>query len=62
MYISRKLDVSSVLEHKSCFLFGPRQCGKSSLIRETIPGAYIFDLLNADTFSRLARNAGYVVQ
>ena len=60
MYISRKLDVSSVLEHKSCFLFGPRQCGKSSLIRETIPNAYIFDLLNADTFSRLARNVGYI--
>ena len=60
MYIYRKLDVSSVLEHKSCFLFGPRQCGKSSLIRETIPNAYIFDLLNADTFSRLARNVGYI--
>ena len=60
MYISRKLDVSSILEHKSCFLFGPRQCGKSSLIRETIPNAYIFDLLNADTFSRLARNVGYI--
>ena len=60
MYIQRKLDVSSVLEHKSCFLFGPRQCGKSSLIRETIPDAYIFDLLNSDTFSRLARNAGYI--
>ena len=60
MYIARKLDVSKVLEHKSCFLFGPRQCGKSSLIRETIPDAYIFDLLNSDTFARLARNAGYI--
>ena len=60
MYIARKLDVSKVLEHKSCFLFGPRQCGKSSLIRETIPDAYIFDLLNSDTFARLARNVGYI--
>ena len=60
MYISRKLDVSKVLEHKSCFLFGPRQCGKSSLIRKTIPDAYIFDLLNSDTFAHLARHANYI--
>lgn len=32
MYIPRKMDVKTVLERKSCFLFGPRQCGKSSLI------------------------------
>ena len=60
MYISRKLDISTVLEHKSCFLFGPRQCGKSSLVRETIPDAYVFDLLNSDTYARLARNTGYI--
>lgn len=60
MYISRKLDIFTVLEHKSCFLFGPRQCGKSSLVRETIPDAYVFDLLNSDTYARLARNTGYI--
>lgn len=49
-----------MLEHKSCFLFGPRQCGKSSLVRETIPDAYVFDLLNSDTYARLARNTGYI--
>ncbi len=60
MYIARKLDVASVLAKKSCFLFGPRQCGKSSLIRETIPEAYIFDLLSNDTFRLLSRSPGYI--
>ena len=60
MYIPRKLDIASILEKKSCFLFGPRQCGKSSLIRETLPDAYVLDLLSGDTFRRLARNPGYI--
>ena len=59
-YIARKLDVMGVLEKKSCFLFGPRQCGKTSLIRETLPDAYVFDLLSGDVFRRLARNPGYI--
>lgn len=60
MYIARKLDVASVLAKKSCFLFGPRQCGKSSLVRETIPDAHMIDLLSGDTFTRLARNPNYI--
>ena len=60
MYIARKLDVASVLKKKSCFLFGPRQCGKSSLVRETLPDAYMLDLLSGDTFTRLARNPNYI--
>ena len=60
MYIARKLDVASVLQTKSCFLFGPRQCGKSSLVRETIRDAHVFNLLSGDTFTRLARNPSYI--
>jgi len=60
MYIARKLDVASVLQTKSCFLFGPRQCGKSSLVRETMPDAQVFNLLSGDTFTRLARNPNYI--
>ena len=59
-YIARKLDVAGVLGKKSCFLFGPRQCGKTFLVRETLPDAYVFDLLSGDTFRRLARNPGYI--
>ncbi len=60
MYVARKLDIASVLKNKSCFLFGPRQCGKTSLVRETLPDAHVFDLLSGDTFARLARNPNYI--
>lgn len=60
MYIQRKLDIASVVKHKTCFLFGPRQCGKSSLIRESMPDAYVFDLLSSDTFTRIARDPNYI--
>ncbi len=60
MYIERKLSIASVLRSKTCFLFGPRQCGKSSLVRETMSDAHVFDLLSRDTFSHLARNPNYI--
>ena len=60
MYIARKLDAASVLKAKSCFLFGPRQCGKSSLVRETMPDAHVFNLLSGDTLMHLAGNPNYI--
>ena len=60
MYIARKLDIASVLNTKSCFLFGPRQSGKSSLVRETMQDAHVFNLLSGDTFAHLARNPNYI--
>lgn len=60
MYKPRKIDVADVLKRKSCFLLGPRQCGKSSLVRETLKDAYVFDLLSGDTFMRIAGNPGYI--
>ena len=60
MYIDRKLDIASVVAKKSCFLFGPRQCGKSSLVRQTLPDAHVLDLLSGDTYTRLSRNPGYI--
>lgn len=56
------MDVASVVQKKSCFLFGPRQCGKSSLVRETMPDAHVFDLLSSDTFAHLARNSNYIAE
>lgn len=49
----RKLNISELLEKKSMFLFGPRATGKSTLIREQLPAARIYDLLDAETFRRL---------
>ena len=60
MYIARKLDIAAVMKSKSCFLLGPRQCGKSSLVRETMHDAHVFNLLSSDTFFHLARNPNYI--
>ena len=46
----RALDLRALVEHRSVFLFGPRQTGKSTLVRHTFPDAAFYDLLEADTF------------
>ena len=43
---------------KSMFLFGPRQTGKTSLLRTQFPNALYFNLLQADTFLHLSGNPG----
>ena len=60
MYIERNLNFTETLKRKSVFLFGPRQCGKSSLIDHTLPDAHIFDLLSAETLIRLTSDPGYI--
>jgi len=52
--IERLLNLSPLLENKSHFLFGPRQTGKSSLIRAQLPQLLIFNLLESDTFAKLS--------
>ena len=54
-YIPRLLDVASLLEKKSCFLFGPRQTGKSSLIRHSLKKVPVYNLLDNPTFLSLSR-------
>jgi predicted AAA+ superfamily ATPase len=40
-------------KRESAFLWGPRQTGKSTLLRERFPGARRYDLLLSDEFRRL---------
>lgn len=56
MYIPRILDLEGVLRRKSLFLFGPRQTGKSSLIRHVLPGVKVFNLLDQATFLNLSQS------
>jgi predicted AAA+ superfamily ATPase len=56
MYIRRELDVLKVLKNKSCFLFGPRQTGKTSLIHNTLSGYRVYNLLKTDVYLRLSRS------
>jgi predicted AAA+ superfamily ATPase len=58
----RILDLREILKHKSVFLFGPRQTGKSTLVRETFPDAAFYDLLEADTFRELSARPEYLRQ
>jgi len=55
-YISRALDLPSILQNKSCFLFGPRQTGKSLLAKMTLPNAVVYDLLKSDLYLTLQQN------
>ena len=40
-------------ESSSCFLWGPRQTGKSTLLRERFPQSRRYDLLQSDEYRRL---------
>lgn len=52
-YFPRKLNISGLLGKKSMFLFGPRATGKSTLIRDQLPDARVYDLLDTEVFRRL---------
>ena len=43
-------------ENDSLFLWGARQTGKSTLLKEMFPDSLWFDLLQTDVFERLRRN------
>lgn len=51
---NRIIDFNALLEHRSIFLFGPRQTGKSTLLKQRFPAAKYYNLLQADTFRELS--------
>lgn len=55
-YIDRILDISSLLKKKSYFLLGPRQTGKTQLLKHSIKDAKFYDLLESDTYLSLSSN------
>ena len=58
--VTRYLDVRAILDSRSCFLFGPRQTGKSTLIRQQFSGYPTYNLLDQPLFVRLARNPALI--
>lgn len=52
---ARLLQLEPYLTHKSLFLLGPRQSGKSTLLRSRYPRALHLDLLASDLFRDLSR-------
>jgi predicted AAA+ superfamily ATPase len=47
-------------DNKSLFLWGARQTGKSTLLKNLFPEARWFDLLLADVYERLVRQPSYI--
>jgi len=61
-YVERVLNLSSLLQKKSHFLFGPRQTGKTSLIRHSLKGVKTYDLLDNSLYLSLSQDPGRIAQ
>jgi len=62
LYIERILDLSALLKNKSHFLFGPRQTGKTFLVRHTMSDAKVYDLLDTSIYLALSQNPARLAQ
>lgn len=60
--IRRLADIRSVAESRSCFLFGPRQVGKSVLLGQQFSDCRTYDLLDSTLHARLVRNPALIRQ
>jgi uncharacterized protein len=60
--IERMIDLKGLLGKKSHFLLGPRQTGKTFLIRHTLKDAKVYDLLDTSLFLALSRNPGRIAE
>lgn len=56
----RILNLSNIIDKKSLFLLGPRQTGKSTLIRQQLTGALVFNLLESATYRSLGADPGMI--
>lgn len=61
-YVQRILDLPTLMEKKSHFLFGPRQTGKTSLIHHTLKGVKVYDLLGTSIYLALSQNPSRIGQ
>lgn len=55
MKVHRIFDAKKAVSTKSIILLGPRQTGKSTLLRSSFPDAVYYNLLHTDVFFRLQR-------
>ena len=53
--VRRAARVAAWLGKKSLFLFGPRQTGKTSLVRQALPGVRVYDLLDSSVYLALSQ-------
>lgn len=62
VFVPRVLDLPGLLAKKSHFLLGPRQTGKTTLIRHSLPGTPRYDLLETATWLALSQNPGRLAE
>ena len=60
--IARSVDLAALLGKKSHFLLGPRQTGKTTLIRNLLPDTVVYDLLDSSVFLALSQNPGRLAE
>ena len=58
----RRLQKMELSSEESCFLWGPRRTGKSTLLKQRFPKALLYDLLLADQYQRVIRDPTVVRQ
>lgn len=58
--VKRAVDLRTLLEKKSHFLFGPRQTGKTYLLHRDLGDLPIYDLLDSSVFIALSQNPGRI--
>lgn len=61
-HVERIVDLNYLLGKKSHFLFGPRQVGKTYLVRHTLKGVRLYDLLDSSIYLSLSRNPGRIAE
>ena len=63
-YISRIIDINKLIAQRSLFLFGPRQTGKSSFIKNQIneEPLKIYNLLDQGLYQRVITNPELIRQ
>ena len=59
-YIGRLADLNALLAQKSHFLLGPRQTGKTFLIRHKLENSRVYDLLDSEIYLTLSRHPGRI--
>ena len=58
----RSINILELIRKRSHCLFGPRATGKSTLIKQQLPNAKVYDLLDPVTFQRLLLNPALISQ
>jgi predicted AAA+ superfamily ATPase len=58
----RALDLPALLAQRSHFLLGPRQTGKTSLVRASLPEARVYDLLDSSVYLALSQHPGRLAE